>query len=139
MFGDGASNQGTFGETMNLAALWKLPIVFLVVNNQYGMGTALVAPLRGDGPVAEGGVPRRARRASRRHGRAGGARVRRRSTLRKAREDRQPTLVEALTYRFRGHSAADPEVYRTKEEVQQWRERDPILSYAKVLERRGPS
>ena len=59
------------------------------------------------------------------------------STCACAREDRQPTLVEALTYRFRGHSAADPEVYRTKEEVAQWRERDPIVSYAKLLEEAG--
>ena len=57
--------------------------------------------------------------------------------LRLAREERQPTLVEALTYRFRGHSAADPEVYRSKEEVAQWRERDPILSYMKLLEEAG--
>ena len=52
MFGDGASNQGTFGETMNIAALWRLPVVFLVVNNQYGMGTALVAALRRHRPLA---------------------------------------------------------------------------------------
>src|SRR3954453_13983526 len=51
--------------------------------------------------------------------------------LRLAREARRPTLVESLMYRFRGHSAADPEVYRTKEEVQQWRERDPIESFAR--------
>ncbi len=57
--------------------------------------------------------------------------------VRLAREERQPTMVEALTYRFRGHSAADPEVYRTKEEVQQWRERDPILLYANVLKEAG--
>jgi hypothetical protein len=57
--------------------------------------------------------------------------------LRLAREDRQPTLVEALTYRFRGHSAADPEVYRTKEEVQQWRERDPIVVYSERLKDEG--
>ena len=135
MFGDGASNQGTFGETMNLAALWKLPVVFLVVNNQYGMGTALVAPLGRDRPLQKAeclGVP--------------GERVDGMDVLavrecvaehlRLAREERQPTLVEALTYRFRGHSAADPEVYRTKEEVQQWRERDPILLYAERARRR---
>jgi pyruvate dehydrogenase E1 component subunit alpha len=57
--------------------------------------------------------------------------------LRLAREERQPTLVEALTYRFRGHSAADPEVYRTKEEVQQWRERDPIVTYGELLKEAG--
>ena len=136
MFGDGASNQGTFGETMNLAALWRLPVVFLVVNNQYGMGTALsrhsaVTDLSKKAECL--GVP--------------GERVDGMDVLavrelvaehvRLAREERKPTLVEALTYRFRGHSAADPEVYRTKEEVQQWRERDPIQLYRKVLAEAG--
>ena len=136
MFGDGASNQGTFGETMNLAALWKLPIVFLVVNNQYGMGTALsrhsaVTDLSSKaeclgvpGERVDGMDVLAVRECIAEH-------------LRRAREDRQPTLVEALTYRFRGHSAADPEVYRTKEEVKQWRERDPITSYGKVLQDAG--
>ena len=119
-FGDGASNQGTFGETMNLAALWRLPVVFMVTNNQFGMGTALerhsaVTDLQVKG---EGfGVPgmecdgmdvldTHARHAE---------------ALRVAREERQPVLVEAITYRFRGHSMADPEEYRTKEQVAQWR------------------
>ena len=136
MFGDGASNQGTFGETMNIAALWKLPVVFLVVNNQYGMGTALsrhsaVTDLSSKaeclgvpGERVDGMDVLAVRECVTEH-------------LRTAREDRQPTLVEALTYRFRGHSAADPEVYRTKEEVQQWRERDPILVYAKQLQEAG--
>ncbi|MGH2978202.1 MAG: pyruvate dehydrogenase (acetyl-transferring) E1 component subunit alpha [Solirubrobacterales bacterium] len=136
MFGDGASNQGTFGETMNLAALWKLPIVFLVVNNQYGMGTAIhrhsavtdlskkAECLGVPGERVDGMDVLAVREMMAEH-------------LRLAREERQPTLVEALTYRFRGHSAADPEVYRTKEEVAQWRERDPILAYAKVLQDAG--
>jgi pyruvate dehydrogenase E1 component alpha subunit len=136
MFGDGASNQGTFGETMNLAALWKLPIVFLVVNNQYGMGTALsrhsaVTDLSSKaeclgvpGERVDGMDVLAVRECVAEH-------------LRLAREDRQPTLIEALTYRFRGHSAADPEVYRTKEEVQQWRERDPIQVYARLLQEAG--
>ena len=136
MFGDGASNQGTFGETMNIAALWKLPVVFLVVNNQYGMGTALsrhsaVTDLSSKaeclgvpGERVDGMDVLAVRECVAEH-------------LRQAREDRQPTLVEALTYRFRGHSAADPEVYRTKEEVQQWRERDPITVFAKRLQEAG--
>jgi pyruvate dehydrogenase E1 component alpha subunit len=136
MFGDGASNQGTFGETMNLAALWKLPVVFLVVNNQYGMGTALARHsavtdlskkaecLGVPGERVDGMDIVAVRECAKEH-------------VRQAREDRRPTLIEALTYRFRGHSAADPEVYRTKEEVQQWRERDPILLYKKQLEEAG--
>jgi pyruvate dehydrogenase E1 component alpha subunit len=136
MFGDGASNQGTFGETMNLAALWKLPVVFMVINNQYGMGTRIerhsavtdlskkAECLGVPGERVDGMDVLAVRECVAEH-------------LRLAREDRQPTLVEALTYRFRGHSAADPEVYRTKEEVQQWRERDPIVVYSERLKDEG--
>ncbi len=131
-FGDGASNQGTFGETMNLAALWHLPVVFLVTNNQFGMGTALerhsaVTDLRVKG---EGfGVPGL---------RCDGMDVVDTynvvgEALRVAREERRPMLVEAVTYRFRGHSMADPEEYRTKEQVQEWRRRDPIELFAQRL------
>jgi pyruvate dehydrogenase E1 component alpha subunit len=128
MFGDGASNSGNFGETMNLAALWKLPVVFLVENNLYGMGTSIErhSAVTDLSRKAEGlGVP--------------GVRVDGMDVLavretvsehiRRAREDRQPTLVEAFTYRFRGHSAADPEVYRSKEEVEEWRKKDPITVF----------
>jgi pyruvate dehydrogenase E1 component alpha subunit len=136
MFGDGASNQGTFGETMNLAALWKLPVVFEVVNNQYGMGTALsrhsavtdlskkAECLGVPGERVDGMDVVAVRECVAEH-------------VRMAREDRRPTLVESLTYRFRGHSAADPEVYRTKDEVKQWRERDPILLFADRLKEAG--
>ncbi len=142
VFGDGAANQGTFGETLNLAALWKLPVVFMVTNNQFGMGTALerhsaVTDLhrRGDGF----GVPGM---------RCDGMDVVEtyqvmREAIRRAREDRQPILVEAVTYRFRGHSMADPEEYRTKEQVAEWRKRDPINAVRRrasgVDERARPS
>src|ERR687883_576114 len=131
-FGDGAANQGTFGEALNLAALWKLPVVFMVTNNQFGMGTALerhsaVTDLhkRGDGF----GVPGM---------RCDGMDVVdtyevTKEALRRAREDRQPVLVEAITYRFRGHSMADPEEYRSKEQVAEWRKRDPIQNFADRL------
>src|SRR3954464_12641071 len=125
MFGDGASNQGTFGESMNLAALWSLPVVFMVINNQFGMGTALErhSAVTDLSRKAEGfGVPGT---------RCDGMDVLDvhacvTEALRKAREDPQPQLVEAVTYRFRGHSMADPEEYRTKEQVEEWRKRDPI-------------
>jgi pyruvate dehydrogenase E1 component alpha subunit len=131
-FGDGAANQGTFGEALNLAALWKLPVVFMVTNNQFGMGTALarhsaVTDLhkRGDGF----GVPGM---------RCDGMDVLdtfavTQEALRRARDDRQPVLVEAITYRFRGHSMADPEEYRTKEQVEEWRKRDPVTTFGKRL------
>ncbi|HYH59248.1 MAG TPA: pyruvate dehydrogenase (acetyl-transferring) E1 component subunit alpha [Thermoleophilaceae bacterium] len=132
MFGDGATNQGTFGETMNLAALWKLPVVFMVINNQFGMGTALErhSAVTDLSKKAEGfGVP---------GSRCDGMDVLDTEAViaeavRCAREERKPQLVEAVTYRFRGHSMADPEEYRTKEEVEEWRGRDPITSFGKRL------
>jgi pyruvate dehydrogenase E1 component alpha subunit len=130
MFGDGASNTGNFGETMNLAALWKLPVFFLVENNLYGMGTAVErhSAQTDLSKKAEGyGIP---------GARADGmdvVAVREAVTegIRAAREEDRPTLLEVVTYRYRGHSAADPEVYREREEVEQWREKDPIENFAR--------
>jgi pyruvate dehydrogenase E1 component alpha subunit len=136
VFGDGASNQGTFGETLNIAALWRLPVVFMVTNNQFGMGTALrrhsaVTDLRRKGESL--GVPGM---------RCDGMDVLDThavvaEAVARVREEHRPVLVEAVTYRFRGHSMADPEQYRTKEEVAQWRERDPIPAFAQLLVREG--
>ena len=136
MFGDGASNTGNFGETMNLAALWRLPIVFILENNLYGMGTSVErhSAVTDFSRKAEGmGVP---------GVRADGMDVlAMRETVAEhikiAREERRPTMVEAFTYRFRGHSAADPEVYRTKEEVEEWRKKDPVEIFADRLEAEG--
>jgi len=135
-FGDGASNQGTFGETLNLAALWKLPVVFMVTNNQFGMGTSLrrhsaVTDLQRKGESL--GVPGMrcdGMDVLDTHGVVAEA-------VRRVREDHQPVLVEAVTYRFRGHSMADPEQYRTKEEVAQWRARDPIPAFGELLKTEG--
>jgi pyruvate dehydrogenase E1 component alpha subunit len=132
MMGDGATNQGTFGETMNLAALWKLPVVFLIINNQFGMGTALHrhSAVTDLSLKSEGfGVPGT---------RCDGMDVLDvhavvTESLKCARDERKPQLVEAVTYRYRGHSMADPEEYRSKEEVEEWRERDPIKAFAKRL------
>jgi len=136
MSGDGATNQGTFGETMNLAALWRLPIVFMVINNQFGMGTALErhSAVTDLSRKADGyGVP---------GSRCDGMDVLDvhacvSEALEKARTDRAPQLVEAVTYRYRGHSMADPEDYRTKEEVEEWRARDPIQAFSKRLTEEG--
>ena len=130
MFGDGASNTGNFGETMNLAALWKLPVFFLVENNLYGMGTSverhsaqtdLSKKAEGYGIPGEriDGMDVIAVREAVAEG------------IRRAREEQRPTIVEAFTYRYRGHSAADPEVYREREEVEEWRQRDPIETFAR--------
>jgi pyruvate dehydrogenase E1 component alpha subunit len=132
MMGDGATNQGTFGETMNLAALWQLPVVFVIINNQFGMGTALHrhSAVTDLSLKSEGyGVPGT---------RCDGMDVLDvhsvvTDALKSAREERKPQLVEAVTYRYRGHSMADPEEYRSKEEVEEWRERDPIKAFSDRL------
>jgi pyruvate dehydrogenase E1 component alpha subunit len=136
MFGDGATNQGTFGETMNLAALWRLPVVFMVTNNQFGMGTALerhsaVTDLqrKGEG-FGVPGVECDGMDVADVHRVVADA-------LQAAREQRQPMLVEAITYRFRGHSMADPEEYRTREQVAEWRRRDPIALWTARLVEEG--
>ncbi len=134
--GDGAVNQGTFAETLNLAALWSLPIVFMVVNNLYGMGTAVERhsaqpdmKRRGESLGVEGvecdgmDVVDTFETVSR--------------AVETTRSERRPILVEAEAYRFRGHSVADPEEYRTSEEVEEWRERCPILLFGNRLEEAG--
>jgi pyruvate dehydrogenase E1 component alpha subunit len=136
MFGDGASNTGNFGETMNLAALWKLPVLFLVENNLYGMGTSVErhSAQTDLSKKAEGyGIP-----GTRLDGmdvvavREGVA-----EGLRAAREESRPTVLEAFTYRYRGHSAADPEVYRKREEVEEWQRKDPIETFAERCREAG--
>jgi pyruvate dehydrogenase E1 component alpha subunit len=136
MFGDGASNTGNFGETMNLAALWTLPILFLVENNLYGMGTSverhsaqtdLSEKAEGYGIPGEriDGMDVVAVREAVSEG------------IRRAREEQRPTLLEAFTYRYRGHSAADPEVYREREEVDEWRQKDPIETFGRLCVEEG--
>jgi len=136
VFGDGASNQGTFGETMNLAALWKLPVVFMVTNNLFGMGTSIerhsaVTDLKVKGEsLGVPGVECDGMDVVATHAVLLDA-------VRTAREEGRPVLVEAETYRFRGHSMSDPEEYRTKEQVAQWRKRDPIVTFGDRLEAEG--
>jgi pyruvate dehydrogenase E1 component subunit alpha len=133
VFGDGAANQGTFGETLNIAALWKLPVVFMVTNNQFGMGTSL------ERHTAQTDLHKRGEGFGVRGLRCDGMDVVDtyevlHEAIEQVRSDRVPLLVEAVTYRFAGHSMADPEEYREKEQVEHWRERDPIPAYAAKLE-----
>jgi pyruvate dehydrogenase E1 component alpha subunit len=131
-FGDGAVAEGEFHETLNLASLWRLPVLFLCENNLYAMGTSLeIAQAETDiaakaqsyripsqavdgmDVLAVEGATRRAIGAVR-----GGD---------------GPFLLELRTYRFRGHSMADPELYREKSEVEHWKERDPIVTFQDCL------
>jgi pyruvate dehydrogenase E1 component alpha subunit len=133
-FGEGASTIGGFAEGLALAALWKLPIVFICENNQYSMGTPLYRSL------AVEDVSMRAIAHGMARDRFDGddvLKVKRRIAIavERARETSEPTLVEVVTYRFRGHSMSDPGLYRTKDEVEEWRRRDPLgRSRALLLE-----
>ena len=135
--GDGATNIGAFHEALNLAAVWKLPVIFICENNQYmeytaiGSVTAVPRPAAdraasyGLEPVVVDGndveaVYRTAQTA-----------------IARARDGRGPSLVEAITYRHGGHSRADPGKYRPAEEVKEWLARDPLPAYRQVLIGRG--
>lgn len=127
-FGDGAVAEGEFHESMNLAALWKLPVLFICENNLYAMGTALSIhqaqtdislKAKGYGIASDSidgmdvlAVETATRRA-----------------VESVRASGNPFLLEAHTYRFRAHSMADPDLYRTKQEIEQWKLRDPIKAF----------
>ena len=136
-FGEGASTIGGFQEGLALSALWKLPIVLICENNMYSMGTPLYRSLAVDD------VSMRALAHGMARDRFDGddvIKVKRRiaNAVARARETSEPTLVEVRTYRFRGHSMSDPGQYRTKEEVEEWRRRDPIrLARTRLLEECG--
>jgi pyruvate dehydrogenase E1 component alpha subunit len=131
-FGDGAARQGILHETFNLAMLWKLPVVFLCENNNYAMGTSVertsnvwdiykladaydmpADAVDGMSPEAvHDGVSR---------------------AVQRAREKGGPTLIELKTYRYKGHSISDPQKYRSKEEVEEYKEKDPIQMVLKTI------
>jgi pyruvate dehydrogenase E1 component alpha subunit len=135
-FGDGAVAEGEFHETLNLAALWRLPVLFLCENNLYAMGTALaraqseidlalkaaayrIPSWAVDGmdvEAVEGAV---------------------RAAVDVVREGRGPVFLELRTYRFRAHSMFDPELYRDRREVEDWMARCPIATYTAALRARG--
>ncbi|HTL37870.1 MAG TPA: pyruvate dehydrogenase (acetyl-transferring) E1 component subunit alpha [Kofleriaceae bacterium] len=124
-FGEGASTIGGFAEGLALAALWKLPVVLICENNQYSMGTPLYRSL------AVEDVSLRALAHGMARDRFDGddvIKVKRRiaEAVERARTTGEPTLVEVVTYRFRGHSMSDPGLYRTKDEVEEWKRRDPL-------------
>jgi pyruvate dehydrogenase E1 component alpha subunit len=125
-FGDGAANEGAFHESLNMAAIWRLPIVFVCENNQYGMSMdvkrAMAVPNVADraqayampGLIVDGNdLPAVAAAAA--------------TAIGRARRGEGPSLIECKTYRLRGHSKSDRNLYRTKEEIESWRRRDPIV------------
>ncbi|HEX2567916.1 MAG TPA: pyruvate dehydrogenase (acetyl-transferring) E1 component subunit alpha [Polyangia bacterium] len=137
-FGDGSVPQGAFHEGLSLAGLWKLPVVFICENNQYSMGTPLYRTL-----AVEDVTARAAGYALERDRFRGEdvLEVRRRvaAAVERARKEQRPTLIEVITYRFRGHSMSDPGKYRSKEEVEQWMQRDPVPLARRRLVEMGTS
>jgi len=131
-FGDGAVNEGAFHESLNVSALWDLPVVYVIENNRYGMGTSID----------------RASSVKDLYTRASAYGITRRDVdgmdilavrsalgeaIERARKEKRPTLIEAETYRYRGHSMSDPGKYRTKEEVESMMKSDPILLFGRRL------
>ncbi len=135
-FGDGAMAEGEFHECANLAALWKLPVLFLCENNRYAMGTALHRH------QAQTDLSRRAGSYGMTSEQVDGMDVEAVAvaTAKAAalvRETGAPGFIEFLTYRFRAHSMFDPDLYRDKAEVERWKQRDPIALYRASLKQRG--
>lgn len=132
-FGDGAARQGALHETFNMAMTWKLPVIFVIENNNYAMGTSVERTsnvtdlsklgLSYDMPseVVDGMSPEAVCEAFER-------------AAERARKDGGPTLLDIRTYRYKGHSMSDPQKYRTKEEVQEYQEKDPIEHCLKMIQ-----
>jgi pyruvate dehydrogenase E1 component alpha subunit len=134
IFGDGATNIGAFHESLNVAKLWHLPVVFVCINNQYGMGTAV----KRASAVTE--IWRKACAYDMTGESVDGMDVLavRRITdqlVAQAREKHEPSLLECVTYRYRGHSMSDPDTYRGKDEIKAWQGRDAILSLGDHLQK----
>jgi len=135
-FGDGASNQGVFHEGINQAAIWSLPVIFVCENNLYATTTHISKSLSindiADRATAYG-IPGVSVDGNDLMAvcKAGS------EAIERAREGRGPTLMECKTYRFRGHYEGDPQVYRTKEEVENWRKKCPIIRFKNNLLERG--
>lgn len=135
-FGDGAMNEGAFHEAANLAAIWKLPVILVCENNKYGMSSSTELAFAIDHLSERGlgyGIPGytvdgndvaavyEATAAAVKHAKAGEG----------------PTLLEFVTYRWKGHSRSDKNLYRTKEEIDEWKKKDPILFFEHVVRDKG--
>ncbi|PXY24372.1 thiamine pyrophosphate-dependent dehydrogenase E1 component subunit alpha [Prauserella flavalba] len=131
-FGDGAVNEGAWHEGVNLAAIWDLPVVFVCENNHYGMSMSVgrafkvqrlaerAAAYGIPGVTVDGNDPQAVHDAVS-------------DAVHRARAGQGPTLVEAVTYRWKGHSKSDKNLYRTREEIESWREQDPIARFERAV------
>ncbi|MBP9739873.1 MAG: pyruvate dehydrogenase (acetyl-transferring) E1 component subunit alpha [Chitinophagaceae bacterium] len=131
-FGDGASRQGMLHETFNMAMTWKLPVIFICENNNYAMGTSvertsnvvdiykLADAYEMPADMVDGMDPEAVHDSVTR-------------AVKRGREGGGPTLIEMKTYRYKGHSISDPQKYRSKDEVDEYKEKDPIISVANII------
>lgn len=131
-FGDGAANQGIFHESLNIAAIWDLPVIFIVENNQYAMTVAAKDVTSVEdiatraksysipGEVVDGNDVEAMDKVFSK-------------ALKRAKDGKGPTLIEAKTYRWEGHWTGDPQVYRNKKEINDWKEKDPIVRWERRL------
>ncbi|HAI83149.1 MAG TPA: pyruvate dehydrogenase (acetyl-transferring) E1 component subunit alpha, partial [Chitinophagaceae bacterium] len=124
-FGDGAARQGMLHESFNLAMLWKLPVIFICENNNYAMGTSIerTSNVRDIYKLADA-YEMPADQVDGMHPEAVHEAVER--AVRRARQGDGPTLIEMKTYRYKGHSISDPQKYRSKDEVEEYKGKDPI-------------
>ena len=134
MFGDGATNIGAFHESLNFAKVFKLPVVWFCINNRYGMGT----PVEASSAVAD--IYKKACAYDMESIQIDGMNVREvllktSEIIEKTRADSQPRFIEALCYRFKGHSVVDPDKYRSTEDKERWRKADPIVAFEHELEK----
>lgn len=133
LFGDGAANEGAFHESLNMASIWNLPVIYLCENNQYAMSMAFDRAFKIEqisdraaaygmvGETIDGNDVVAVYKAVQ-------------SAAKRAREGHGPTLIEAVTYRYKGHSKSDRQLYRTREEVKKWMEKDPIHRFRALLD-----
>ncbi|HZF19820.1 MAG TPA: thiamine pyrophosphate-dependent dehydrogenase E1 component subunit alpha, partial [Burkholderiales bacterium] len=128
-FGDGATNIGAFHEALNLAAVWKLPVLFVCENNLYMEYTPISAVTAVKHPAADRAASYGLERLVIDGNDADVVYSAARAAIEKARSGGGPSLVECLTYRHSGHSRADPAKYRPKEELEEWLKRDPVALY----------
>ncbi|ALS74124.1 pyruvate dehydrogenase [Planococcus rifietoensis] len=135
-FGDGASNEGSFHEALNLASIWKLPVVFVCENNQYGMSGPAKEMMNIEDVAARAesyGIPGKVVDGNDVFDVMNGVS----EAVDRARTGQGPSIVEAKTYRWKGHSKSDAKKYRTREEEQKWRAKDPIARLRDALIQEG--
>lgn len=135
-FGDGAMNEGAFHEAANLAAIWKLPVILVCENNKYGMSSSTELAFAIDHLSERGlgyGIPGYTVDGNN----VAAVYEATEAAVKRARAGEGPTLLEFVTYRWKGHSRSDKNLYRTKEEIDEWKTKDPILFFEHVVREKG--